>query len=199
MLIRDNITSTIAFMGRIDDPRQLQNNVAPVMIDATADFDGNLRVDGHDFLAWQRGLGVTTGAQPSQGDSNADGDVDANDLVTWRQTYGQSDSSLAAAAAPSSSPLTAPFGSSKTPSLAELVDAAMAVEWLTPDYNGEEPLLVHDPEPIPRYTAPGDVDDEPIPATAAAIAFDSLALKSVDEQPAVYTELDDDPLAVQIE
>ena len=34
-----------------------------------ADFDGNLAVDGRDFLAWQRGLGMPT-AQPVHGDAN---------------------------------------------------------------------------------------------------------------------------------
>jgi serpin B len=196
LLIRDNITSTIAFMGRIDDPRQLQNNVAPVVVDSHADFDGSLNVDGADFLAWQRGVGVTTGAQRSQGDSNADGDVDANDLALWRQTYGQS---ATAAATSSQGPAAAPLGSSASASLAELVDAAMALEWLAPDDNGEAPPLVEDPELMPRYSAPGDVDDEPIFPAAAAIAFDSLALTTVDEPSAVDAELDDDALAVQFE
>jgi hypothetical protein len=92
-----------------------------------------------------------------------------------------------------------PFGSSTAPSLAELVDAAMALEWLTPDGSDEEPLLVDDPELTPWPTARGDVDDEPVPAAAAAVAFDSLAPKAVDEQPAVDADLDDDPLTLQLE
>jgi len=124
--------------------------------------------------------------------------VDATDLAEWLQTFGQSDSLLAATAAPSESPPAAPFVSSKTSSLAELVDAAMALEWLTPDGNNEEPLLFEDPAVMPRHTAPVNVDVEPILAAAAAVAFDSLALESVDEQPALDAELDDDPLAVQL-
>jgi serpin B len=201
LLIRDNITSTIAFMGRIDDPVQSQNSVTPAVIDANADFDGSLNVDGADFLAWQRGFGTTADANRSDGDSNADGDVDANDLAEWMQTYGQSDSSLAATAASSESPPAAPFESSGTSSLAELVDAAMALDWLTPDDNVEDPLQLDHSELIPQHTAPGAGDDETIPAAAsraAAIAFDSLALQSVDEQWAVDRELDDDPLAMSV-
>src|SRR5690606_424638 len=84
LLIRDNITSTIAFMGRIDDPRQLQNSVAPLVVAPNADFDGNLTVDGADFLAWQRGFGASSAGR-SDGDSNADGVVDASDLAAWMQ------------------------------------------------------------------------------------------------------------------
>jgi hypothetical protein len=87
LFIRDNITSTIAFMGRIDDPTQLQNDVAPVVVQPNADFDGNTKVDGADFLAWQRGLGATGGANGSAGDSNADGDVDSSDLAVWKTSF----------------------------------------------------------------------------------------------------------------
>jgi hypothetical protein len=62
-------------------------NVAPVSA-PTADFDIDGYVDGHDFLAWQRGLGVSN-AQRSDGDTNADGDVDSADLMVWRQQFGQ--------------------------------------------------------------------------------------------------------------
>lgn len=55
---------------------------------ATGDFDEDNDVDGSDFLAWQRGLGVATAASRGQGDGNGDGDVDGNDLTTWRQQFG---------------------------------------------------------------------------------------------------------------
>lgn len=50
---------------------------------ATADFDGNGRVDGRDFMAWQRGLGRIS-ATPADGDGNGDGLVNAADLTIWR-------------------------------------------------------------------------------------------------------------------
>ena len=52
------------------------------------DFDGDNDVDGTDFLVWQRGLGMTTGATWADGDANADGKVNATDLLRWRQNFG---------------------------------------------------------------------------------------------------------------
>ena len=52
-----------------------------------ADFDADGDVDGADFLAWQRGLGLTSGASRAQGDSNADGDVDRFDLAVWKVQF----------------------------------------------------------------------------------------------------------------
>jgi serpin B len=198
LLIRDNITSTIAFMGRIDDPRQLQNDVAPVVVNANADFDGNSVVDGADFLAWQRGFGASNPTL-ANGDGNADGNVDANDLDEWMQAFGQSSSLPAATAALSESPTEASVRMSKGSSLAELIDAAMALEWLTPDGNDEEPLLVDDPAQMPQYTAPVNADNEPIPASAETVALDWPSLKGVGEKTSFDAELDDDLLAVQFE
>lgn len=53
-----------------------------------ADFDGNGRVDGLDFLALQAGLGIASGATLSQGDANGDGAVDHADLAIWESQYG---------------------------------------------------------------------------------------------------------------
>jgi CSLREA domain-containing protein len=50
----------------------------------SGDFTLDGRVDGTDFLVWQRGLGRASGATIRQGDATADGDVDANDLAVWR-------------------------------------------------------------------------------------------------------------------
>ncbi len=52
-----------------------------------ADFNSNGRVEGSDFLAWQIGKG-TINAQLSDGDSDYDGDVDADDLQNWVDLYG---------------------------------------------------------------------------------------------------------------
>jgi hypothetical protein len=54
----------------------------------TGDFDSDGDVDGTDFLAWQRGLGITSGASRTQGDSNDDGDVDRFDLAVWTTQVG---------------------------------------------------------------------------------------------------------------
>ncbi|MEM9657247.1 MAG: serpin family protein [Planctomycetota bacterium] len=88
LLLRDNITGVIAFMGRIDDPAQMQNEINPSVRAVSGDFDQNHVVDGNDFLAWQRGHGTTDGAQLADGDSDADGDVDDDDLGVWEASFG---------------------------------------------------------------------------------------------------------------
>jgi CSLREA domain-containing protein len=50
----------------------------------SGDFNLDRRVDGSDFLAWQRGLGRTGVVTIRHGDATADGDVDANDLAVWK-------------------------------------------------------------------------------------------------------------------
>ncbi len=53
-----------------------------------ADFDQDLDVDGQDFLTWQRGFGLTTGAGLSNGDASSNGMVDEADLSIWQDQYG---------------------------------------------------------------------------------------------------------------
>ncbi len=65
----------------------LIRNVSPLSA-ATGDFDADDDVDGADFLAWQRGLGIATGATRAQGDSNQDGAVNSADLAVWSSQYG---------------------------------------------------------------------------------------------------------------
>ncbi|MBN1853951.1 MAG: hypothetical protein JW829_14565, partial [Pirellulales bacterium] len=54
----------------------------------SADFDGDGDVDGNDFLMWQVGFPMASGASRSDGDSDGDGDVDAGDFVTWKSQFG---------------------------------------------------------------------------------------------------------------
>jgi hypothetical protein len=54
----------------------------------TADFDSDGDADGADFLAWQRGNGLATGATKEQGDANGDGAVNADDLALWKSQFG---------------------------------------------------------------------------------------------------------------
>lgn len=56
--------------------------------ETSGDFDQDGDVDGRDFLLWQRGFGITSGAEPIDGDSNGDGDVDGGDLEVWQSQYG---------------------------------------------------------------------------------------------------------------
>jgi hypothetical protein len=59
--------------------------VAPTV---DADFDNDGDVDGADFLTWQRGLGITTGATNGQGDADGNGAVNAADLAAWKASFG---------------------------------------------------------------------------------------------------------------
>mgnify|MGYP002621566898 CR=1 FL=1 len=54
------------------------------------DFNGDNFVDGKDFLLWQRGRGLVSGATAFDGDANADGKVDAADLARWQLNFGWS-------------------------------------------------------------------------------------------------------------
>ncbi len=54
----------------------------------SADFDTDNDIDGADFLTWQRGFGITSGASLAQGDANGDQRVDQHDLQIWATTLG---------------------------------------------------------------------------------------------------------------
>ena len=70
---------------------RLKNSATPeasILVSAsagpTADFNADGLVGGADFLSWQRGFGVVSGAKRRhQGDANRDGRVDALDLPFW--------------------------------------------------------------------------------------------------------------------
>ena len=53
-----------------------------------ADFDGDGDVDGEDFLAWQAGFGLPSGANKTDGDYDNDGDVDGDDFLGWQAEFG---------------------------------------------------------------------------------------------------------------
>ncbi|MDC0934849.1 SdrD B-like domain-containing protein [Pirellulales bacterium] len=97
---------------------------------AFADFDDNQQVDGHDFLAWQRGLGTPApNALKSDGDADNDLDVDGDDLSVWETQFGEvlpaaSSHAVASAAAYAATPLP-PYVATLQ---AELVDLAIAAD-----------------------------------------------------------------------
>jgi hypothetical protein len=66
----------------------------------SADLDGDFNldgaVDGSDFLAWQRGRGITSGATRADGDANSDTAVTAADLAIWGGQFGVGNSVAAA-------------------------------------------------------------------------------------------------------
>gem|GEM_PF-4406175 len=57
----------------------------------SADFDTDGDIDGTDFLAWQRGAGISApSATKGDGDADNDTDVDSTDLEHWADQFGQS-------------------------------------------------------------------------------------------------------------
>jgi len=66
----------------------------PAAAAPTGDFDNDGDADGAEFLAWQRGSGITTGAMRAQGDANADGHVDAADLSVWGDQFGDTSAAI---------------------------------------------------------------------------------------------------------
>jgi hypothetical protein len=54
------------------------------------DFNNDERVDGNDFLAWQRGVGIASpNATRADGDADGDKDVDRADFLKWAENYGE--------------------------------------------------------------------------------------------------------------
>ena len=121
-------------------------------IGLAADFDTDGDVDGADFLAWQRGFGTQApNATPADGDADNDQDVDAADLGIWQGQFGSNASPLAASSAGSSetsafvaeqalAPVAASAQSAFAPE--DLIDAALATEWLgTVAVEEESPVI----------------------------------------------------------
>jgi hypothetical protein len=57
-------------------------------INPSADFNQDRAINGTDFLALQRGMGINSGASISNGDANRDGAVNVLDLVIWKSQFG---------------------------------------------------------------------------------------------------------------
>ena len=64
-----------------------RNDDEAPMLTGNADFDGNSFVDGHDFLIWQRGLGLTGQTNNNQGDADANTVVNGADLTIWKDQF----------------------------------------------------------------------------------------------------------------
>ena len=82
---------------------------APITTPSIADFTGDAKVDGADFLRWQRHFGVSN-ATHDKGDADGDKDVDRSDLVAWRYHFGGSAAPAVALAQSVPEPSTAMLG-----------------------------------------------------------------------------------------
>lgn len=83
--IRDNVTSTITFVGRISDPSQLQNSVNPTFSVISGDYDRDGNVTRNDYTTWRSTFGQAGSSLAADG--NSDGTVNAADYVVWRKRF----------------------------------------------------------------------------------------------------------------
>jgi hypothetical protein len=90
--------SKIYFGG--DDQVNFRDFSVTVGTPSNANFNGDTIVDGSDFLIWQKGVGIGTGATHAQGDADGNGAVNAADLNIWKTQYGTTPALSAASSAP---------------------------------------------------------------------------------------------------
>ncbi|MDZ4659283.1 MAG: Ig-like domain-containing protein [Bythopirellula sp.] len=70
-----------------DFANQSNTGTVRIIVGNSADFNGDGGVSGRDFLAWQRGYGISGGATLADGDANGDLIVDGLDLAIWQDQY----------------------------------------------------------------------------------------------------------------
>lgn len=87
--IRDNVSSSILFLGRIEDPLQPESKLVPTMDDSdpkTGDLNGDARINGAD--ADLLVAAIVEGSNDLRFDLNEDAAVDAQDVIQWRSLAG---------------------------------------------------------------------------------------------------------------
>ena len=96
--IRDNETSAIMFMGRVDDPLQEDNKLTPTFVEddkiaevqqLPGDADGDGEVAFADFLRVSQNFGKEVDAAWSDGDFNGDGQVAFADFLILSENFGR--------------------------------------------------------------------------------------------------------------
>jgi hypothetical protein len=84
----------------VDDPAVFEQGAEAINAAAgfAGDFNFSGRVDGDDFLAWQKSLGVN--GPGIAADANLDGTVNAADLADWKSEFGRATSGFPVVAVP---------------------------------------------------------------------------------------------------
>lgn len=81
------VTSADPFLG-VDNILLQYVDVVVEPPSGNADFNNDDKVDGRDFLIWQRGFS-TPDALLADGDADGDFDVDGDDLIIWQDQYAE--------------------------------------------------------------------------------------------------------------
>jgi hypothetical protein len=122
-----------------------------VILGPTGDFDEDSKVDGADFLVWQRGLGTPL-ATLTVGDADGDDDVDHDDLDVWKRQFGPVQLMGAAASTLVASELAAAVQAASLLDNEDLVEASMAVAFASLPEGPRRSIVLRDsmpPENLP--------------------------------------------------
>jgi hypothetical protein len=160
----------------------------------SADFNMDETVDGLDYLAWQRGFGITENAARSDGNADNDEDVDADDLVVWQNAFGPAVAAAQPLMAAATSAASAPTLTAAVPSQSQLTpetaDAALTLiaasrpattpRVIRPQLNVAPPAGAALTSPLTTVSATSTYFDggavEPAPEEAASHYDESLDL-----------------------
>lgn|GEM_PF-4222482 len=177
-----------------------------------ANLDGD--VDGADFLAWQRNLGKRLPSPPIAGDFELDDDVDgadflawqrdfgnlfdASQLTTWKSNYGQANTAVQATTASATLP-DPPFASGPiqkakaiaSVATAQLIDAALATEWLEGWPDQQEAPALDKRLPIETAITPTYSAATLLPTTPTVLEFSVLEIDVDNPQSTGEPWLDD--------
>ena len=99
-MIRDDVTSSILFMGRISDPTQESNKLNPEVSTPAAsttnpnplegDANGDNVVNFADFLIFSQNFGRAEDVVFADGDFNGDNEINFVDFLILQDNFGNS-------------------------------------------------------------------------------------------------------------
>jgi len=87
--VADRFASSSNFGADYNYSTQRVGAMRVEVISDPGDFDVDGDVDGRDFLIWQRGFGIMSGATIGDGDANDDDVVDDADYAIWAAAFGE--------------------------------------------------------------------------------------------------------------
>lgn len=84
----DNNTQDIDGSGAVDAADRMAL-IQDVLGTTPGDFDLNWKVDGADFLTWQKNFPRLSGARLADGDADGDGAIKGTDFLAWSAQFGR--------------------------------------------------------------------------------------------------------------